>query len=136
MGTLECPAGSLLIFGGTLPHRSLDSVSQEIRWSGDFRLHRTVPSAPSSTGRDLDWFYGLKDSLKLRDAVDPSYVPDWSSWANIDRAKQQESGLQVKIADFDGAMVGPWMDLWNIDPHIDGKPNRHLKRYLESPEES
>ena len=27
--------------------------------------------------------------------------------------------------------VGPWMDLWNITEHVDGKPNRHLDRYVE-----
>ena len=33
-------AGSILIFPGTTPHRSLNSVSENIRWSCDFRLHR------------------------------------------------------------------------------------------------
>ena len=39
--TIEAPAGSIIIFPGTTPHRSLNSVSDEIRWSCDFRL---VPS--------------------------------------------------------------------------------------------
>jgi tRNA(Leu) C34 or U34 (ribose-2'-O)-methylase TrmL len=39
---VEAKAGSVLIFPGTTPHRSLNSSSENIRWSTDFRLVRVV----------------------------------------------------------------------------------------------
>ena len=43
-------AGSILIFPGTTPHRSLNSTAENIRWSADFRLHKAV--RPDGPGRD------------------------------------------------------------------------------------
>ena len=82
---IPATAGSILIFPGTTPHRSINSTSKNIRWSADFRLHRKKAQRPGKS--DLDWFYGLKDSLLLRDGVDPGYKPDWGAWANIDRTE-------------------------------------------------
>ena len=31
---------------------------------------------------------------------------------------------------FDAVFVGPWMDMWDIEKHHAGKPNRHLEAYL------
>lgn len=61
--TCEATAGSILIFPGTTPHRSLNSTSSDIRWSCDFRLHSGSASRPGARG--LDWFYGLKDSCVI-----------------------------------------------------------------------
>ena len=81
--TMPCKAGSILIFPGTTPHRSLNSYANEVRWSADFRLHPKTTKRPGKS--ELDWFYGLKDSLLVRDGNNPEYKPDWSSWANVDR---------------------------------------------------
>jgi hypothetical protein len=89
--TVEAKAGSVLIFPGTTPHRSLNSVSNNIRWSCDFRLHRKTAARAGKTG--LDWFYGLKESLLLRadPAVDPDFEADYSEWATQDRTELQDA---------------------------------------------
>ena len=38
--TAQVPAGTAILFPGTTPHRSLNSVSDQIRWSTDYRLHK------------------------------------------------------------------------------------------------
>jgi len=88
----------------------------------------------------MDWFYGLKDALLLRDGSDPLYAPDeqqWSEWANVDRSAVQDQGLSVLSVDFDPVVVGPWMDLWDIDSQDDplggSLHNPHTARYLASP---
>jgi hypothetical protein len=141
--TAEVKAGTAIIFPGITPHRSLNSKSNRIRWSTDFRLHPIRATRAGKT--DLDWFYGLKDSLVLRpgtsnsvDGTDVPYVPDWGNWANIDRTEVQDqaaagdAGAARLKAAFDPTIVGPWMDLWNITKHCDGEKNRHVDRYLES----
>ena len=106
-------AGSILIFPGTTPHRSLNSTAENIRWSADFRLHKAVRPDGPGRGADLDWFYGLKESLLLRDGGgggNPDFMPDWPSWAKVDRTEVQDSavGLDAKES-FDPVIVGPWM---------------------------
>ena len=61
-------------------------------------------------------------------------MPGGSAWAQGNRTQLQEDGLKVEVDEFDAAMVGPWMDLWDIDSHAAGKHNRHTERYLASPE--
>jgi len=63
--TVPCKAGSILIFPGTMPHRSLNSFTNEIRWSCDFRLHAKIAKRQGRS--ELDWFFGLKESLLVRD---------------------------------------------------------------------
>lgn len=141
--TIEAKAGSILIFPGTSPHRSLNSFSKNIRWSADFRLHRKKSARPGKS--DLDWFYGLKDSLLLREdpQVNPRYKPDWSSWANVDRTELQDAAAngpgatahpkqqeEEKAEAFDPIIVGPWMDLWDLESDSRGRPNPHIESYL------
>eukprot|EP01051_Picozoa_sp_SAG22_P000907 SAG22_NODE_30_length_28348_cov_12.488584_4_plen_452_part_00 len=127
---VEAKAGSVLIFPGTTPHRSLNSTSANIRWSTDFRLHPKTAKRPGSTASELDWFYGLKDSLLLRDSkdgatVDPSFKPDWAAWAGVDRTEVQDAAKGKDAAaakeTFDPVIVGPWMDLWDIE--VDNRPD-------------
>ena len=49
--TAQVPAGTAILFPGTTPHRSLNSASDAIRWSADYRLHRVSASRP---GKALD----------------------------------------------------------------------------------
>jgi hypothetical protein len=160
--TAEVPAGTAILFPGTMPHRSLTSTSSEIRWSADYRLHRAAAKRPGfkrredpngddpngddpngrdpngkDPNRDLDWFYGLKDSLLLRPGP-----PDWSAWAKTERTAAQDEGMGVDGVDGlaadareraaleDAVIVGPWMDLWNITTHVQGGSNPHVDRYV------
>jgi len=138
--TVETRAGTVIIFPGTTPHRSLNSLSDGVRWSADWRLHRK--RAARSGRSDLDWFYGLKDSLLLREdpTVDPNYHPDWSVWANVERTAAQDAvhGLDATKAkmDLDPVIVGPWMDLWDLERDERGRHNRHLERYMQGPSEN
>lgn len=142
--TCEVPAGSVIVFGGTMPHRSLNSESTNIRWSTDYRLHRRRALRPSHRdgSKELDWFYGMKDSLLLRDeghkddAPHVPHVPDWTNWANVDRTEVQDGDLGLQTDEFDPIIVGPWMDLWNITTHHLGRPNVHVDRYLAASPES
>lgn len=150
--TAEVKAGTAIIFPGTMPHRSLNSKSRDIRWSTDYRLHRASARRQGFNAAnianderkavadviDLDWFYGLKDSLLLRPGN-----PKWSEWATVERTTAQNEGMGVassgtkKKADAEAALgdaviVGPWMDLWNITSHEDGDRirNVHVDRYV------
>eukprot|EP00041_Stephanoeca_diplocostata_P030762 m.939477 g.939477 ORF g.939477 m.939477 type:complete len:270 (+) comp23823_c1_seq31:85-894(+) len=95
--TIPAKAGSILIFPGTTPHRSLNSFSDNIRWSCDFRLHPKVAARPGKS--DLDWFYGLKDSLLLREdmRINPTFTPDFSQWADTDRTECQDAAKGVDV---------------------------------------
>jgi len=135
--TVEAKAGSILIFPGTTPHRSLNNVTNGIRWSSDFRLHRKQAARPGKS--ILDWFYGLKDSLLLREdpKVDPSFQPDFSQWANMDRTELQDEQKKGDDAaapkeNFDPIIIGPWMDLWDIEEDVRGIPNPHVDSYLQT----
>jgi len=129
--TAEVTAGTVIIFSGLIPHRSLNSVSNEIRWSTDFRLH-PARSAEKKGFSDspLDWFYAVKDSLKLVDSEDEGYVPSFDEWANVDRTEQQDSSMGAETEEFDPVIIGPWMDLWNVTSHEDGGRNPHIERYI------
>jgi len=37
---------------------------------------------------------------------------------------------------WDPIIVGPWMDMWDIEKHEKGLPNRHTDSYLASPPET
>ena len=145
MFTAEVPAGTAIIFPGTTPHRSLNSVSDQIRWSTDYRLHRHHATRKGKSDSSLDWFYGLKDSLLLREGnqgekngekgsrSSSRYSPNWSEWAKMERTKIQDEGLGAASSiKFDPVIVGPWMDLWNITTHQSGGKNEHVERYMET----
>jgi len=136
--TIPAKAGSVLIFPGTTPHRSLNSSSANIRWSCDWRLHRKTAQRPGKT--ELDWFYGLKDALPLRDGQNLDFQPEWASWATQERTAAQDEGLgldaKTQQEAFDPVIVGPWMDLWDLETDVRGIPNQHVERYLQTPEET
>ena len=112
-------------------------MSDQIRWSTDYRLHSGRSAVRQAGKTELDWFYGLKDSLLLRDGTGGAsgFVPDWSSWATVERTSVQDkdSGRQKKTS-FDPVIVGPWMDLWNLEKGAAaaGGRNPHIDRYMET----
>jgi hypothetical protein len=140
--TCEVPAGTAIIFPGTTPHRSLNSASPGIRWSADFRLHNRSAARPGKT--KLDWFYGLKDSLLLRDEHGNQAFTrtERDQWAGVDRTKVQDENAGVHkevsvestfVPQFDPVIVGPWMDLWDIDQHENERStNPHIDRYIQT----
>jgi len=144
--TCEASPGTAIIFGGTLPHRSLNSMEASVRWSTDFRLHNAVPRRKTLSGRELDWFYGMKDSLVLtpNDTTDKDNDnenkinntkptrQEWEQWAGMDRTQLQDETAGVAAMEFDPVVVGPWMDLWTMEHHKDGLNNPHVDRYLET----
>eukprot|EP00941_MAST-03F_sp_MAST-3F-sp1_P002569 g2569.t1 len=117
--TAEVSAGTAIIFPGTLPHRSLPSTSNQIRWSTDYRLHRakTKRSGFSKNDKSLDWFYGLKDSLMLQPKKPTA--EEWEEWAAVDRTEVQDASMGNESKEIlpDAVIIGPWMDLWNITTH-------------------
>lgn len=142
--TCEVPAGTAIIFPGTTPHRSLNSTAPGIRWSADFRLHNHSAARPGKT--KLDWFYGLKDSFLLRDEHGNQAFTktERDQWAGVDRTKVQDENAGVQevtieatssaaAPEFDPVVVGPWMDLWDIDQHEkEGSTNPHIDRYVQT----
>lgn len=90
----------ILLYPSPLSFLSLNSVSNSIRWSTDYRLHRTKARKRGKADSDLDWFYGLKDSLPLRgsNGADLGSAVDWAQWANVERTKVQDSDKGIGTA--------------------------------------
>ncbi|KAH8061371.1 phytanoyl-CoA dioxygenase [Aureococcus anophagefferens] len=134
--TVTHTAGDVIFFGPTMVHRSIKNSGSTIRWSADLRWHQVggpgAPPPPERAGGDeLDFFYGLKNSLVIAEpgaTVAPG-SPAMDAWASIDRSEVQEAGLNTKAAaiDLDPIVTGPWMDIWNITHR-----NRHVDRYVAS----
>ena len=63
---------------------SLDNLSEEIRWSFDFRWQRS----------DLPvGFHGLKEGVLMRTADNPDHVIDWEPFDSVDRHKEQHTSM-------------------------------------------
>ncbi|KAH8092443.1 phytanoyl-CoA dioxygenase [Aureococcus anophagefferens] len=99
---MQDAAGDVIFFGPTMVHRSIKNSGSTIRWSADLRWHQVggpgAPPPPERAGGDeLDFFYGLKNSLVIAEpgAVAPG-SPAMDAWASIDRSEVQEAGLNTK----------------------------------------
>ncbi|KAK9903937.1 hypothetical protein WJX75_000915 [Coccomyxa subellipsoidea] len=128
--TCEVPFGSVLFLNNLIPHRSLDNMSDQIRWSLDLRWQR--PDLPNG-------FYGLKDCITMAKSGEPGYAPDWTNWGRQDRTPMQKTAISAdKMAevsaaadeaqgdrDLDTTISGPWMDRWELVHH-----NRHVAAHL------
>merc|ERR1711879_263522 len=117
--------GDAILFANTVAHRSLPNHSDGVRWSIDLRFHSVLPDNGGVT--DLDWFYGVKDSLQLKES-DEGEPTNFADWAGQDRTKLQDASAN-KFADseLDPIIIGPWMDLWDVT-----KRNRHMDEYLRT----
>jgi len=69
-----------------VPRRSLDNLSNQIRWSLDLRWQR--PDLPNG-------FYGLKDCIVMAKAGEAGYAPDWTHWARQDRTPMQKAAVSA-----------------------------------------
>jgi hypothetical protein len=83
--TCEVPFGSVLFLNNLIPHRSLENLSDNIRWSFDLRWLR--PDEPNG-------FYGLKPSLLMRTAQNPAHRPDWDGWNAVSRDQAQTKAVE------------------------------------------
>jgi ectoine hydroxylase-related dioxygenase (phytanoyl-CoA dioxygenase family) len=113
--TCEMPRGSVLLFNNLIPHRSLDNLSDKIRWSLDLRWQR--PDEPNG-------FYGLKDNILMVTSKSPDHVIEWDEWAKHSRTEMQDRAVTDVIDrdEFDSTVAGPWMSQWPIVNH-----NRHTE---------
>jgi len=90
------PAPTVLFINNLIPHRSLDNVSDGVRWSLDLRWQdAALPNA----------FHGLKPSLVLSKHGDARYRPDWAAWAGDSRQGKEVrcQRLHAHIAPSDDA---------------------------------
>lgn len=121
--TCPVPFGSMLLFNNLIPHRSLDNISDHIRWSVDLRWQS--PNHPYG-------YYNLKDGVVFRTKDDPNHVVDWDTFDGVDRFQVTNDAVtekpqEAKEAEFDTSIQGPWMKKWEI-VHI----NKHvLKMHSE-----
>jgi len=92
--------GSFLLLNQLVVHRSTENTTDRIRWSVDLRFQN--PAQPTG-------FDAIKPLILLRKAADPSYRPDWSSWAAVDRVALANSKQDDPFA---AHVDGPWLDRW------------------------
>ncbi|XP_071801414.1 uncharacterized protein [Asterias amurensis] len=129
--TMEMKYGSVLLMNNAIPHRSLDNMSDEVRWSVDLRWQR--PDKPNG-------FYGIKDSVLMRSSTDPNHLVDFESFDKVDRhVKAKDSTLDIPEVDddqttddeFDTTIMGPWMKRWDLVHH-----NKHTAKFVTQKSEA
>jgi len=111
--TCEMKQGDVLLFNNLIPHRSLNNLSDEIRWSLDLRWQN--PDLPNG-------YFGLKDCILMLTEKDPNYEIAWDAWAQQSRTPLQEKAVKQEVDEFDTTIAGPWMRQWEIEHH-----NRHTQ---------
>lgn len=116
--TLPIEYGGFLLFHNLTPHRSLQNVSTDVRWSVDLRYQ----SPKENWG-----FYGIGEGVVMRSSTENITKPDFFKFLNTDRKEiwQKRYFKQVNESDpFDTTMVGPWMGQWELINH-----NRHTTNF-------
>jgi len=121
--TCEVPYGSVLLLNNLIPHRSLENLSDQIRWSLDLRWQQPDKA---------NGFYGIKDNILMRTARDSSYRPDWDAWNRKNRSVLQEQAVRHETVGtkalnddrFDTTIAGPWMNQWPLLHH-----NKHTAAF-------
>ncbi|XP_060065780.1 uncharacterized protein LOC132546102 [Ylistrum balloti] len=115
-----CPVeyGGFLLFHNLTPHRSLENMSTDIRWSCDFRWQ----SPHEHWG-----FYGLGEGVPMRSAENPNMKADFKKFFSFDRKEQWQKRYyrQDDVNDpFDTTITGPWIGRWEIVNH-----NKHTEAF-------
>uniref|UniRef100_A0A0B7BFG3 Phytanoyl-CoA dioxygenase n=1 Tax=Arion vulgaris TaxID=1028688 RepID=A0A0B7BFG3_9EUPU len=112
----EVPYGGMLLINNMIPHRSLNNVTSDIRWSIDLRWQNPEKSVG---------FYGLKDGVLMRSQKNPVKEIDWDTFNNVDRHREADRECKTAIEDekFDTIIVGPWMQKWDMT-----NTNRHTEK--------
>jgi ectoine hydroxylase-related dioxygenase (phytanoyl-CoA dioxygenase family) len=94
--TCEVPAGGVLLLNQTIPHRSTENNSDQIRWSVDLRWQD--PALP--TGLEAD----AEPPILMRNRTNPDFRLDWADWAETSRLDP--------LTFIDTANNSPWLDRW------------------------
>ncbi|XP_050406206.2 uncharacterized protein LOC126821756 isoform X1 [Patella vulgata] len=115
------PYGGMLLLNNMIPHHSLPNMSNEIRWSLDFRWQQTGPSPG---------FYDMKETIPMHTAKNPDFKMDWSAFDGVDRhiiaAELIKEDGQKGQDEFDVTIQGPWMKKWEL-VHM----NHHTDKLLD-----
>jgi hypothetical protein len=104
--TCEMKKGSVLLLNNLIPHRSLENYSDIIRWSIDLRWQRPG---------EISGMEGIKNPILMRTKRDPTYKPDWDTWAAVSRQVGLRDVLQESdrpVNESDAKVSGPWMNRW------------------------
>lgn len=129
------PYGGFLLFNNTIPHRSLENFSDQVRWSVDLRFKKTgLPNG----------MFGLKPDVEMRSSKNPKLKIDWETFDSIDRTVVQTKSVQdlVKTTedpDFDTTVQGPWMRKWELtNLNVHAKQHKYMEtlRQQKEPEDS
>ncbi|KAK3092805.1 hypothetical protein FSP39_007424 [Pinctada imbricata] len=120
--TCEIPYGGMLLFNNFIPHRSLDNLSDHVRWSVDLRFKKP--------GKDNGMF-GLKPDVIMRTKEDPNMKIDWDTFDSLNRTELQMKSVADIVEvnpdqEFDTGVQGPWMRKWEIT-HL----NKHVHKHRE-----
>lgn len=108
------PYGGFVLFHNLTPHRSLENVSNDVRWSVDLRWQ---------SPREDFGFYGIQQGVLMRSPEQPDLQPDWEEFFKVDRKavwqkRHQEVEAEEKIdPEFDTRVTGPWIGKWEIVNH-------------------
>jgi len=105
--TCPIPLGGFLLINQLIPHRSLENLSNQVRWSVDLRWQRPQD----------DCNHGLKKPLLLRTAKERDAKPDWAAWGSQDRHQLFEDKEKANVDRFLPIITGPWMKRWPITNH-------------------
>jgi len=103
--TCEMRFGSVLFLHNMTPHRSLENLSDRVRWSVDLRWQN--PALP--TGQE-----GAGELIVMRKADDPEFRPDWAAWTARAREERRAYGLHgdSDALDFEKTYDGGWLRRW------------------------
>lgn len=86
--TCEVPRGGVLFLNNLIPHRSLNNLSDGVRWSLDLRWQ--VPGLPCG-------FYGIKEPILMRTAAEPDLAINWAGWAEVNRTELQTDAVRRNL---------------------------------------
>nr|XP_039257237.1 uncharacterized protein LOC120333907 [Styela clava] len=116
--TCEIPYGGVLLFSNCIPHRSLENLTNSIRWSVDLRWQRTGDPVSS-----------FGNCVVMRTADNPDLKIDWSPLTDVKegRNKKQDLALGNDYDEFEPVISGPWMTRWKIVHH-----NKHTAQHQSS----
>ncbi|KAK7103955.1 phytanoyl-CoA dioxygenase domain-containing protein 1 homolog [Littorina saxatilis] len=107
----EVPYGGMLLINNMIPHRSLNNVSNDIRWSLDLRWQKPDKSVG---------FYDMKEGVLMRTKDKPNLKVDWSSFDAIERHVEAKKRVEKDFPQeegedkFDTTIQGPWMKKWEM----------------------
>ena len=106
--TCEMKKGSVLFLHQLVPHRSLENLSDNVRWSVDLRFQNPKDEAGFHTG--------LVDPIIMRKSNDTNYVADLDKWfSEYGVAEANKFRGASKKDKFDTSVDGSWLERWDTE---------------------